>query len=107
MSLTSEFDADPIRWQHIEFVGGPYDGHVESYHTRARLLPREVTWRVDADVIRTLHDIGQESDSDPHQSITSVAIYARETANETYRYRFVGAISIKQLADSIRDHKES
>lgn len=106
MTQSPDFDADPIRLLHIDFVGGPYDGHVETYHTSARLLPKEVTWRVGADVLRRLHDGAHDSNSDPHQSVTSVALYARETAGETYRYRFVGAISIKQLIDSIRDHEE-
>ncbi len=106
MTQSPDFDADPIRMLHIDFVGGPYDGHVETYHTSARLLPKEVTWRVGADVLRRLHDGGHDSNSDPHQSVTSVALYARETAGETYRYRFVGAVSIKQLTDSIRDHEE-
>jgi hypothetical protein len=106
MTQSPDFDADPIRWLHIEFVGGPYDGHVETYHTCARLLPREVTWRVDVDLIRALHDGGDGSNSDPQRSVMSVALYTRETANQTYRYRFSGAISIKQLTDSIRDHEE-
>jgi hypothetical protein len=44
--------------------------------------------------------------TDPRRSLTSVALYARETANDTFRYRFVGAISIQQLTDSIRDYQE-
>ncbi len=106
MTQSSDFDADPIRLLRIDFVGGPYDGHVETYHTSARLLPKEVTWRVDADVLRRLHDGGHDSNSGPRQFVTSVAFYARERAGETYRYRFVGAVSIKQLTDSIRDHEE-
>ena len=106
MTQSPDFDADPIRLLRIDFVGGPYGDRVETYYTSAPLLPKEVTWCVGADVRRRLHDGGHDSIFDPHQSVTSVAFYARETAGETYRYRFVAAVSIKQLTDSIRDHKE-
>ena len=106
MTQSPDLDADPIRLLNIEFVGGPYDGHVETYYTCARLLPSEVTWLVGADAFRVLLGGGHDSNTDPRQSLTSVALYARETANETFRYRFVGAISIKQLTDSTRDHEE-
>ncbi|QEF97362.1 hypothetical protein Mal15_14020 [Stieleria maiorica] len=106
MTQSPDFDADPIRLLHIDFIGGPYDGHVETYHTRARLLPKELTWRVGADALRRLKDAGHDSNSDSHQSVTSVALYARETTGDTYRYRFVATISIKQLTDSIRDHED-
>ena len=91
----------------IEFVGGPYDGHSESYYTCSRLLPKEVLWLVGADAFRLLSGDGLQIDVDPRRSITSVALYSREDAGSTYRYRFVNVISIKQLTDSIRSHKES
>ena len=106
LTQSPDLDADPIRLLNIQFVGGPYDGHVETYHTCARLLPSEVTWLVSADAFRVLHGGDHDSSTDPRQSLTSVALYARETASETYRYRFVGVISIKQLTNSIRDHEE-
>ena len=106
MTQSPDLGAGPIRLLNIEFVGGPYDGHVETYHTCARLLPSEVTWLVNADAFRVLHGGDHDSSADPRQSLTSVAFYARETASGTYRYRFVGAISIKQLTNSIRNHEE-
>lgn len=90
----------------VEFIGGPYDGHVETYHTCARLLPSEVTWLVSADAFRLLHGVDHDLCTEPRQSLSSVALYARESASVTYRYRFVGAISVKQLTNSIRDHEE-
>jgi hypothetical protein len=97
---------DPIRLLSIEFIGGPYDGHTETYHTCARRLPSEVTWLVSADAFRLLHGDGHDTNTDPRRSLTSVALYSRETANETFRYRFVGTIAIEQLTNSIREHDE-
>ena len=106
LTQSPDLDADPIRLLNIEFVGGPYDGHVETFHTCARLLPSEVTWLVGADAFRVLHGDGRDLNTDPRRLLTSVALYARETANDTFRYRFVGAISSQQLTDSIRDYQE-
>lgn len=106
LTQSPAFDADPIRLFSIEFVGGPYDGHFQTYYTCARLLATEVTCRVGPDVFQRLHEFDHDLNCGPHQSVTSVALYQRETANETYRYCFVAAVSVKQLTDSIRDHEE-
>ncbi len=52
MNQESDFGEDPIRLLSIGFVGGPYDGHTESYYTCSTLLPKEVLWLVGADALR-------------------------------------------------------
>ena len=107
MKKESESEGDPIRLLSIEFIGGPYDGHTESYYTCLKLLPKQVLRLVCADAFRLLSGDGLQIDADPRRSITSVALYSREEAGRTFRYRFINVISIKQLTDSIRSNKDS
>lgn len=107
MKQNFESADDPIRLLSIEFIGGPYDGHTESYYTCSKLLPKEVPWLVGADAFRLLSGDGLQIDVDLRRSITSVALYSRKEAGRTFRYRFVNVISIKQLTDSIRSNMDS
>jgi hypothetical protein len=76
VTQSPDVDMDPIRLLNIEFIGGPYDGHAETYHTCARRLPREVTWLVSVDAFRLLHGDGHDMNTDPRRSLTSVALEA-------------------------------
>ena len=107
MKRSRESENEPIRLLDVEFVGGPYDGHQETYHTCARRLPQDVVWLVGADAFRMLDGEGHQLKIDPRRSLTSVALYSREPAGESFRYRFVGVISVKRLTESINSNQES
>jgi hypothetical protein len=83
----------------IEFIGGPYDGHVLQCLTQPVHLPANVVWLVCEDAFRMLD--GKESC--PRGSITSVAIYELEITNTVIRYRFARAISVNKLTRLMRD----
>ena len=61
----------------IDFIGGPYDGHVLQCLTQPVHLAANVVWLVCEDAFRMLD--GKESC--PRGSIMSVAIYELEITN--------------------------
>ena len=79
-----------------EFIGGPYDGHKELLASGPPA--EELAWIVCEDVFRLLAG----KDRRKHGAITSVAIYELEIVDGLFRYRFLGAISFKELVDSVR-----
>jgi hypothetical protein len=81
----------------IEFIGGPYDGHKELLGSACPA--EELAWIVCEDVFRLLAG----KDRRTHGRITSVAIYELEVLDGMFRYRFLHAISYKELADSVRE----
>ena len=83
----------------IEFIDGPYDGHVLQCLMQPVHLPADVVWLVCDDAFRMLD--GKESC--PRGSITSVAVYALEMTNPVVRYRFARAISLSKLIRLMRD----
>jgi hypothetical protein len=82
-----------VRLLKVEFIGGPYDGHQEPCFTRPDHLPADVVWFVCEDVFRLLNGKGGCLGG----SLTSVALYELELATGECRYRFTGAISIKEI----------
>ncbi len=76
----------------IEFIGGPFDGHIESIADDDE-MPPELWWMVNANVFWLL-------DGKPHglrQPITSVALYNIQTRADENRYVFLGAVSLDEL----------
>jgi hypothetical protein len=98
MNQKRDGDDNRIRFLEIEFVGGPYDGHKESCFTRPIHLPADVVWLVCEDVFRLLDG----KDRCPGGAMTSVALYKLDADSGTCRYRFAGAVSVKQLTHSMR-----
>jgi hypothetical protein len=91
---------DRMRCLEIEFVGGPYDGHKVMRRTRPERLPKDLVWLVGEDTFRLIGEVNRPSRRS-NRSLTSVALYSLEEADREYRYRFVGAVSIDKLMDSI------
>ena len=87
------------RYSLVEFIGGPYDGHLLQCLTRPVHLPANVAWLVCEDAFRMLD--GRASCS--RGAMTSVAIYDLQMTNSVIRYRFVRAISINELTRVMRD----
>ena len=85
-----------IQMLEVEFIGGPYDGHKEPLGSGPPT--EELAWIVCEDVFRLLAG----KDSRERGNITSVAIYELEVDDGLFHYRFIGAISFKELADSLR-----
>ena len=80
----------------VEVLGGLYDGHKESLGSACPA--EQLAWIVCKDVFRLLAG----KDRLKHGAITSVAIYELEVVDGLFHYRFLGAISFKELADSVR-----
>ena len=85
-----------VQMLEAEFIGGPYDGHKESLGSACP--PEQLAWIVCEDVFRLLAG----KDGRERGTITSVAIYELEVVDGLFHYRFLGAISFKELADSVR-----
>lgn len=81
----------------IEFIGGPFDGHVELFPTPAEQLPQDLMWFVCADVFHVLDGKNECA----KQPITSIAVYERKWRRGTWCYLFVGAMSPKQLSKQL------
>jgi hypothetical protein len=99
MTETRDGDDKRICPLEIEFIGGPYDGHKEVYFTPPIHLPADVVRLVCDDALRLLDGKNHRAGG----SITSVALYELEGGNGACRYRFAGAISLRELADSMRE----
>ena len=84
-----------IQMFEIEFIGGPYDGHKELLGPACPA--EELAWIVCEDVFRLL--AGKDSRKD--KRITSVAIYELDVDDGLFHYRFLSAISFKELADYV------
>jgi hypothetical protein len=82
------------RHYRIQFVGGPFDGHVELFPDPAELLPQDLMWFVCANVFHILEGKSER----PKQPITSIAVYERMRRQGMWRYDFVGALSPKELS---------
>ena len=82
----------------VEFTGGPYDGHEQSWFALPTRLPVEVLWLVCEDAFRLLNGETRR----PAGVFTSVALYELVIANGAYRYRFVRALPVNDFIDSQR-----
>ncbi len=78
----------------IEFVGGPFDGHVQSCLMSPSQLPTNVIWFVCEDGLRLTSGVGDGPAK--RRAFTSVALYGLDRETGTDRYRFAGAISAKE-----------
>ena len=94
-ALKSRNDHGHNRGLRIEFIGGPYDGHEQSWFASPHQLPAEVMWFVCKDAFRLLN--GEEARRPTTGMFTSVALYKLEVANDVYRYRFVRALPVNDL----------
>jgi len=77
----------------VEFIGGPFDGFEHTVSFPPEELACEVTLPVNQNVLRMLE--GDERGL--RAPATSVAIYALEQRNGTWRYEFQGAVAANQL----------
>ncbi len=81
----------------IEFIGGPYDGHLESSDCRPIHLAVDVVFLVCENALRLLNG----TEPRPGRPLTSVALYELQHRNGIARYRFVGAIPAKDFLVSL------
>jgi hypothetical protein len=77
----------------IEFVGGPFDGHLEMFPAAAEQLPQDLIWLVTGNVYRLLDG----ESAGPKQPVTSIALYERRYRRAAWRYEFTGVISPREL----------
>jgi hypothetical protein len=77
---------------HVEFLGGPFDGHREPF-ARDEPLPEHLTWLVSQNIFRHL----EGEPEIPVAPITSVAVYQRGREGDKWCYRFARAISPHEL----------
>jgi hypothetical protein len=76
----------------IEFIGGPRDGHVETSDCHPIHLAVDMVFLVCENALRLLNA------PEPRRGkLTSVALYELQQLNGDVQYRFVGAISSKDL----------
>ena len=80
----------------VEFIGGPYDGH--QGFLSSEYPAEELAWMVCEDVYRLL--AGRERRN--RGTMTSVAIYELDVVDGLFQYRFLRAISVNELTDSVR-----
>ena len=85
-----------IQMLEIEVIGGPYDGHKGPLGSGRPA--EQLAWIVCEDAFRLLAG----KDCRERGNITSIAIYELEVDDGVFHYRFIGAISFKELADSLR-----
>ncbi len=69
----------------IEFIGGPYDGHVETSDCRPIHLAVDVVFLVCENALRLLNG----TEPRPGRSRTSVALYELQQINGNLRHQFV------------------
>ena len=77
----------------IEFVNGPFDGHLEILSTRAAELPETLVCYISENVFRLMNGETQRS----RYSITSVAFYRRARRSTGWVYSFAGAVAPDQI----------
>lgn len=77
----------------IEYIHGPFDGHIESVADCCEAMPEELLCMVNENVFRLMCRRRPE----PHIALTSIAIYERTQRNGTWVYLFVGALATGNL----------
>jgi hypothetical protein len=77
----------------IEFIGGPFDGHVQSVSLPPRELIDVVALPVNSNVLHMVNGepVGEKSPA------SSIAVYERDSATAPPRYRYVGATRAEQF----------
>lgn len=82
----------------VEFIGGPYDGHRQTCLFEDDQLPPNVIWPVCDDAFAQLNGT---IDCRPG-TITSIALYEMEWESGAARYRFIAAVALQDLENSLR-----
>lgn len=77
----------------IEFIGGPFDGYVETLSTRPENLPDHLVCYISRSTFRGLS--GQET---RQFSATSIAIYSRVLRHDEWAYVFAKAVAPRRVA---------
>jgi hypothetical protein len=88
----------------VEFVGGPFDGHVQAFPKAPENLVRTVAFPINANTLPVLNG---ESPG-PRAPTTSVAFYELCETNGVWWYHFLGSKSPqewRQLFDLQREQK--
>lgn len=73
----------------VEFVGGPFDGHVESYSDSTRKPPEFLLFCITENAFRFIH--GRKPKHNP--TPTSIAIYGRYRRGDRWVYDFLQAVA--------------
>jgi hypothetical protein len=81
------------RGTEVNFIGGPYDGHIQTFVVPSDRLFRKMAVPVNRNVFRALAGIPRG----PEEPATSVAIYELEEQNGQLQYRFSEARRAKEL----------
>jgi hypothetical protein len=76
----------------IEYIGGPFDGHLQNYIFPSSRLPCDVVWLVTSDAFQQINTHCQAVRSVGGR-LTSAAVYELDTVSEPSVYRHVGSIS--------------
>ncbi|MCA9264161.1 MAG: hypothetical protein KDA60_09955 [Planctomycetales bacterium] len=79
---------------HVEFIGGPFDGHVESFPSHNE-VPSDLIWFVSRGAY---HRLDGESSEAPPGHITSAAFYERFRYFGDWYYVFLGAFEPQMVA---------
>ncbi|KAA5547307.1 hypothetical protein FYK55_02615 [Roseiconus nitratireducens] len=77
----------------IEFIGGPFDGHVEALVRSPEELPELLVTHVNQNVFRLFEGADPVSCRCP----TSVVFYRRQQTDDGWVFRFGGAVAPREL----------
>lgn len=77
----------------IEFLGGPFDGHVATFSGTAEQLPEDVLAPVSENMFRVLDGHVPEQGL----PVTSLVIYERQSRAARWYYVLVGAVAPAQV----------
>lgn len=89
----SSFAHSQSEFCRIEYIGGPFDGHVEVFAVPDAQLPQDLIFFVSSDGSKILDGRRVRR----RHSVTSIALYERQRRCGSWNYGFVGAISPKSL----------
>jgi hypothetical protein len=81
------------RRESIEYLYGPFDGHVEYTRTQCDEFPKELLCLVNENAFRLI----ENQMPVPHVACNSIAIYERVKRNKSWFYLFRGAIPTKEI----------
>ena len=73
----------------VEFIGGPFDGHVQN----VRLAPHRLASIVALPVSEEIFQMLAGGPSDPHTPVTSEALYELDSAANRPCYRFLRSVA--------------
>lgn len=82
----------------VEFVGGPFDGHVQAFPKEPQQLVRSVAFPINENTLPALH--GEQAGA--KAKTTSVAFYELCETNGIWWYHFLGAKSPQEWRRSFQ-----